>query len=1053
MGQFLVKDELTNRRIKSILQQLPKDYLADQDVSFIEMYAHSTKLSSVALVLAKLNFHVILGLLDYANNNALTVNEKLCLIFCFEQRLDSRGADFLINCLGDDHREVRKQAASALAALPTAKALPYLLHLLFDQESNVRVALLTAINSLDMPIDLAPLTVCLEDKSPLVRRKALQLIIQQQDEKVTDALLFALQDDRWGIVNEAVKALRLKGDGIATALIDKLSAKGRYCKMAAATLLGELKCVAAVPMLNALLKDSGCKKLRKQVAIALGNIGDAQGVSVLCDALGDSVLDVRYAVLTALGKISDPAVIPFLHEIIVSSSKEEHCDLIKHTLHTLKMIPHEQSILAVCDALDCQHKEIKILALQVLLQLNATPAIDMLKSYYALETDAQLKVHYVEVLDALMLIKIKEDCQSANHHHVDDQAVNAIPELVRQLLSNQASRREQALNSLSLETLLEFKPIVFQLIYDESPKVRTALASVCVRLNNDQLIDGLIHQLQKIPDNHLVLLLQLLSVLPNPKIEKAVLYHLRHPNQAIRDAAEATLVSLGIDLSVIKKTKLEYEISEIIKSGDSKGLLPLKLDQTALVLLSEMAVDFSMNYWPDAVRALSYLGWKPKTTEEKIAYYLVANDTNFVFDLSPEALTILQRILHCHHDRRTLACAMQALMNFHHQPEQVLVDALKSPHKMVCELAIDAYGQLDRHNSDTLFVLLQDTSVTVRKAAIQLLGLKKEKKSVAVLLQLLLAEEKQPESVLLPQIINALTEINDPQAIPELARFLCNQHPQRGLAANALIQLGGKSVLLPLVRALRDPQTGMLVAAALQSIRWQPSRIEDQAYMAIWMQDWMALKKLGDEVLPQILNVIAHTQRNTKANLLLFLSGKYDPRSVAAIKHCIGTEKADLAKSIIDVLCSYGNQVVPELVRFSQQSDRWNCHARSQVTKVLSHLKDQRAEDMFISLLTDPEYHNRKVAADGLGRLKSKKAIPALAKCLTTPKSSVVRAAIIALGKIGGQDALTHLQALKGEITNEACQNALDKAIERIEKKQKTRMQVVSGPLKNLKKH
>jgi len=1030
VGQFWVKDELTNRRIKNILQQLPKDYLADQDVSFIEMYAHSTKLSSVALVLAKRNSHTASGLLDYANNTALTVNEKLCLIFCFEQRLDSRGADFLINCLGDAHREVRKQAASALAALPTAKALPSLLHLLFDQESNVRVALLTAINSLHLPVDLAPLKVCLEDKNPLVRRKALQLIIQQQDEKVTDALLFALQDDRWGIVNEAVKALRIKGRDITAALIDKLSVKGRYCKVAAATLLGEFKCVAAVPMLNALLKDSGCKKLRKQIAMALGNIGDAQGVSALCVALNDNVLDVRYAVIIALGKISEPGAIPFLHEIIVSYSKEDDRDLIKHTLNALKMIPHEQSVLAVCDALDCQHKEIKRLALQVLLQLNAIRVIDRLKIYSALETDAQIKDYYVETLDALVLMKIK---------HFDHQADNTVPELVRQLLSSQASRREQALSSLNLEMVLEFKPIVFQLIYDESPKVRMALASVFIRLNNDRLIDDLINQLQKIPDNHLGLLLQLLSVLPNPKTEKAVQYYLRHPSQAIRDIAESTLTRLGIDSSVIRKIRLEYEISEIIKSGDSKELHSLKLDQMSLVLLSEMAVDFSMNYWPDAVRAMSYLAWNPKTTEEKTAYYLAANDPKFVFDLSPERLAILQRILHCHHDRRTLACTMQTLMNFHHQPEQVLVDALKSQHKMVREFAVDAYQKLDRHHSDTLFVLLQDASVATQQAAIKLLGLKKEKKSVAVLLALLSAEEKQRESVLLSPIIHALTEIDDPQAIPELARFLCGQHPQRGLAANPLIQLGGKSVLLPLVRALRDPHTGMLVAAALQSIRWRPSRTEDQAYMAIWMQDWLALKKLGDAALPQIRHVIAYTQRQTQVNLLLFLNGKYDPRSVSVIKHCIGTEKADLAKSIIDILCSYGSQVVPDLVHFSQQSDCWNAHARSQVTKVLSHLKDQRAEDIFISLLTDPEYHNRKSAADGLGRLKSKKSISALAKCLTTPKSSVVRAAIIALGKIGGQDALTHLQALKDSITNEACLNALDKAIERIEKKQKFR--------------
>jgi len=1047
-----VRDELINRRIKSILQQLPKDYLADQDVSFIDVYAHSAKLSSVALVLAKLNSHVAMGLLDYANNHALTVNEKLCLIFCFEKLLDSRGVDFLIDCLRDAHHEVRKQGASALAALPSERALPHLIHLLFDQESTVRAALLTAINALHIPVDLTPLIVCLEDKSPLVRRKALQLIIQQQDKAVTDALLFALHDDRWGIVNDAVKALRQKGHSVESALMDKLSAKGRYCKMAAATLLGELQCVEAVPVLNTLLKDSGCKKLRKQIVIALGRIGNAPAVSALCETLDDSVLDVRNAVLTALEKISDPYAIPHLHEIIVSHSVEEDSDLIKHTLNVLKMIPHEQSVLAICDALHCPHHEIKILALQILLQLNATHTIDMLKTYCALETDAQVKGHYLEVLDGLMLMKIKQAYQSGDCNNVDDHASKGIPELVRQLLSSQDNVREQALNSLNLETLLAYKSIVFQLIYDKSPTVRMALAQALKKLNNDQLIEDLIEQLKKIPDNHIVLLLQLLSVLPNPNIEKSLLCYLRHPNQAIREAAEATLVSLGIDALVIKKIKLEYKISEMIASGDSKALHHLKLDPASFALLGEMAVDFSMAYWPDAARVLRSLGWNPKTTEEKVAYYLVVSESNLAVYLSSDALSLLQNILYCQSDRRIIERAVQALMNFHHQPEQVLVDALKSSHKMIREFAIDAYQRLDRYNSDTLFSLLQDTSVTVQQAAIKLLGLKKEKKAVTVLLSLLSAEEKQTESVLLPLIIDALTDINEPQAIPELASFLCRQHPQRGLAASALIQLGGKSVLLPLVRALRDPHTGLLAAVALQSIRWRSSRTEDQACMAIWLQDWVALKKLGDEALPQILNVIAYTQRDTKANLLLFLNGKYDPRYVAAIKHCIGTEKVDLAKSIVDILCRYGNQVVPELVHFSQQSDHWNYHARSQVAKVLSHLKDQRAEDMFISLLTDAEYHHRKVAADGLGRLKSKKSVPALAKCLTTPKSSVVRAAIIALGRIGDQDALTHLLALQG-IENEACQKALDKAIERIEKKQKIRAQMVPGQLKNLKKH
>ena len=123
----------------------------------------------------------------------------------------------------------------------------------------------------------------------------------------------AIEDD-WcwkGFVEHYVK-LKLK---VVKWFIEALKDKDVYVRGCAASMLGKIGSVEAMPTLIAALKDEDAA-VRRAAAWALGMIGSVDAVPALIAALKDEKAAVRKAAAWALGMIGSDKAVPALIEAL-----------------------------------------------------------------------------------------------------------------------------------------------------------------------------------------------------------------------------------------------------------------------------------------------------------------------------------------------------------------------------------------------------------------------------------------------------------------------------------------------------------------------------------------------------------------------------------------------------------------------------------------------------------------------------------------------------------------------------------------------------------------
>ncbi len=144
-----------------------------------------------------------------------------------------------------------------------------------------------------------------------------------------------------------------------------------------------------------------------------------------------------------------------------------------------------------------------------------------------------------------------------------------------------------------------------------------------------------------------------------------------------------------------------------------------------------------------------------------------------------------------------------------------------------------------------------------------------------------------------------------------------------------------------------------------------------------------ALARTGETAVPALLDILASTEysESTKGHAAWALA-------------FIGSEAADhlyaaLGSDLIDVRCA----VVGAIAHVAQER------------------ADERACDILISALTDPEGVIRTEAASALGQINHPPALPHLILALRDADGEVRKSAVSSLGKIGDRAALEPLQA------------------------------------------
>jgi HEAT repeat protein len=279
-------------------------------------------------------------------------------------KMGSFAVEFLIERLKDKNSDVRRNVAWALGEIGDARAVDALIKALKDEDSDVRKSVAWALGEIgwkpgndeervlyyiangdwDECVKMGSFAVeflieRLKDKNSDVRRNVAWALGEIGDARAVDALIKALKDEDsdvrksvawalgeigWKPGNDEERVLYYIANGdwdecvkmgsfAVEFLIERLKDKNSDVRRNVAWALGEIGDARAVDALIKALKD---RVIRIRVAEALGKIGDSRAVDALIEALRDWDEDVRKSVVWALGEIGDARAVDALIEAL-----------------------------------------------------------------------------------------------------------------------------------------------------------------------------------------------------------------------------------------------------------------------------------------------------------------------------------------------------------------------------------------------------------------------------------------------------------------------------------------------------------------------------------------------------------------------------------------------------------------------------------------------------------------------------------------------------------------------------------------------------------------
>jgi len=212
------------------------------------------------------------------------------------------------------NKDERLGAATALGLLRDPQAVDPLLATLMDTEKAYRDAAILALRRIGVPA-LPALMRDLKSPEVLMRRAAASGTIGTGSPTTNVALAAALRDPDEEVRVSAALALGWKGNVAAVgALVQALSdAKWRVVD-AAVKGLGEIGTEAIGPLLAVLSQPGGAVEVHYQVSRAVATMG-RPAVPILVEALATSPPEAQKWVASALGEIGDPRAVEALERL------------------------------------------------------------------------------------------------------------------------------------------------------------------------------------------------------------------------------------------------------------------------------------------------------------------------------------------------------------------------------------------------------------------------------------------------------------------------------------------------------------------------------------------------------------------------------------------------------------------------------------------------------------------------------------------------------------------------------------------------------------------
>jgi len=150
-------------------------------------------------------------------------------------------------------------------------------------------------------------------------------------------------------------------------------------------------------------------------------------------------------------------------------------------------------------------------------------------------------------------------------------------------------------------------------------------------------------------------------------------------------------------------------------------------------------------------------------------------------------------------------------------------------------------------------------------------------------MEVLIRELKKKDKVHTLAIIKALSEIRDPQPVPDLIELLKDENSEvRWGATIAVGEIGDKRSIDPLVMSLREYDKYVRYGAALslEMLGWNPPGDEEKAFFFVGKQNWKEVASMGDSAIPALANILHDRHNSVRIKAVDILGELRSPRAI-----------------------------------------------------------------------------------------------------------------------------------------------------------------------------
>ena len=332
---------------------------------------------------------------------------------------------------------------------------------------------------------------------------------------------------------------------------------------------------------------------------------------------------------------------------------------------------------------------------------------------------------------------------------------------------------------------------------------------------------------------------------------------------------------------------------------------------------------------------------------------------------------------------------------------------------------------------DKMIQNLNDTSPSVREAAVETLKELNDTRAVEPLIQAL----KDENSSVRAGAAWSLGNLGDTRAVGLLIQTLKDENMSvRWVAAVSLGQLRDTRAVGPLILALNDPESYVRCRAAESLGKLNDIRAVEPLILALNNEDlkvrWWAAESLGmlndSRAVGPLIQALKDEDRDVRAEAAWSLGKLNDSRAVEplilTLKDTYYWVRWDAAWSLGELNDSRAVEPLILALNDEYSSVRWVA------AESLGKLNDIRAVEPLILALNDDDSEVQQHAAESLGQLNDIRAVEPLILALNDEYSSVRWWAAWALGNLGDTRAIEPLKsALKDEdeAVREAAADAL----------------------------